>query len=279
MTVDGPDNSQTPGAAIVSGGTFGIGHAIAVHLAGRGWPVVAFGLEAPQLASTAAGSVAELQADADRRSLPVRFLAADVSVETDVDRVVATAIRHHDGVGALVNCAAVGPLGTVLDTEPDVWDKIHAVNLKGPFLMCRAVIPHMERAGGGRIVNVGSGAGWGKPNMASYAASKGGLVAFSAALALDHFHDHIAVNTVIPGGGGIVTGMSLGRSGGDVDKLRANAVGNVAGRHTTGDDVAKAVGFLLSDDAEAISGTVIDVGCFAQQGSAHPLPTSKDVTR
>lgn len=278
MTVGEFEGAHSPGAVIVTGGTFGIGEAIAWLLATRGWPVVAFGLEAPQLASTAAGAVAELQADADRRSLPMRFLAADVSVEADVERVVATALQHDRGLHALVNCAALGPLGTVLDTEPEVWDKVHAVNLKGPFLMCRAVIPHMKRTGGGRIVNIGSGAGWGKPNMASYAASKGGLVAFSAALALDHFHDRIAVNTVIPGGGGIASGMSLGRADGDLDKLRAGAVGNVAGRHTTGEDVAKAVAFLLSEDADAISGTVLDIGCFANQGSSQPIAPTGDVT-
>jgi NAD(P)-dependent dehydrogenase (short-subunit alcohol dehydrogenase family) len=73
---------------------------------------------------------------------------------------------------------------------------------------------------------VGSGAGYGKPNMAAYAASKGGLLA----LAMSLVHQHIRVNTVIPGGGGIVSGMSLGRVGDDHRKLGLNAPGTVAGR-------------------------------------------------
>ncbi|MGH1489840.1 MAG: SDR family NAD(P)-dependent oxidoreductase [Acidimicrobiales bacterium] len=281
-----PVSSNDRGATIVSGATFGIGKAIATLLAERGWPVIAFGLEPSQLESThlesaqatssLPTSVTELQADADKHGLPLRYLVADLTDPADISSVAEAAIQHHGHIHAVVNCAAIGPLGTVLDTDPELWDKIHAVNLKGPFLMCRAVIPHMKQSGGGRIVNIGSGAGWGKPNMASYAASKAGLTALSAALALDHFHDHIAVNTVIPGGGGIATGMSLSRVDGDLEKLRASAVGNVAGRYTTGEDVAKAVAFLLSDDAEAISGTVIDVGCFAHQGSSVPLPTIKD---
>jgi NAD(P)-dependent dehydrogenase (short-subunit alcohol dehydrogenase family) len=104
--------------------------------------------------------------------------------------------------------------------------------------------------------------------MFAYSASKGGIYAFSAALAYDYFHARIRVNTVVPGGGGIPTGMSLGRVGGDPAKLSAG--GTAAGRAATGDDIAKAVAFLLSPDADVISGTVIDVGCFDHQGG--PIP-------
>lgn len=258
------------GAVIVTGATFGIGKDIATLLSSRGWPVVAFGLETRPLSSIAEGSVEALQAAADERDLPVTFAAADVTREADIAGVVDLALAQHGRIHGLVNNAAIGPLGTVLDTTPADWDRIHAVNLKGPYLTSRAVIAHMASSGGGRIVNVGSGAGWGKPNMAAYAASKGGLVALSAALALDHFHDRIAVNTVIPGGGGIVSGMSLGRVGGDESRVTANATGSVAGRPVTGADLAKAIAFLLSDEAETVSGTVIDVGCFAHQGSSAP---------
>jgi NAD(P)-dependent dehydrogenase (short-subunit alcohol dehydrogenase family) len=110
--------------------------------------------------------------------------------------------------------------------------------------------------------------------MFAYSTSKGGLHTFSAALAYDFFHDRIRVNTVIPGGGGIVTGMSVGRVGGDINRvLGRDAPGTAAGRRATGEDIAKAVAFLLSTDAEALSGTVIDVGCFAHQGG--PLKPAK----
>jgi NAD(P)-dependent dehydrogenase (short-subunit alcohol dehydrogenase family) len=145
-----------------------------------------------------------------------------------------------------------------------------AVNLKGPYLSSRAVLPHMMKAGGGAIVNVGSGAGWGKPNMAAYSASKGGVFALSAAMAYDFLHHRIRVNTVVPGGGGIVSGMSLGRVGGDALRLGQGAPGTAAGRPATGEDIANAIAFLISPEAEAISGTVIDVGCFAHQGG--PVP-------
>jgi NAD(P)-dependent dehydrogenase (short-subunit alcohol dehydrogenase family) len=180
--------------------------------------------------------------------------------------VVDFTTAKHGRIDALVNNAAIGPLGTVLDTDEDLFDRILSVNLKGPYLTMKAVLPHLVEAGGGSIVNVGSGAGWGKPNMAAYAASKGGLFALSAATAYDFFHDRIRVNTVVPGGGGIVSGISLGRVGGEAARFGGNALGSAAGRPVDGGDVANVVAFLISDAAEAISGTVVDVGCFAHQG-------------
>ncbi|MAS03858.1 MAG: short-chain dehydrogenase [Ahrensia sp.] len=256
---------------IVSGATFGIGHDIAVYLAEAGYRVIGFGLEVAQVSSVATASVATLNADGAERDLPLTFVAGDVTREADVANVIDHALSFGDGIFGVVNNAAIGPLGTVLDTEPTLFSRILEVNLKGPYHMCRAAIPHMAKGGGGRIINVGSGAGWGKPNMAAYSASKGGLIALSTAMALDHFADGIAVNTVIPGGGGIVSGMSLGRVSGDQARLQANAVGTVAGRVMNGQDLAGAIRFLLSEEAQAISGTIIDVGCFAHQGSSTPL--------
>jgi NAD(P)-dependent dehydrogenase (short-subunit alcohol dehydrogenase family) len=259
--------------AIVTGGTFGIGQAISVTLARRGFRVIAFGLDAPQISSTAQGSetlrsaLRELDLDAD-------VLEADVSKAADVRRIVDHAIGNYGRIDALVNNAAIGPLGTVLDTSEEVWDRIIDVNLKGTFLCCKAVLPHMIRQGGGAIVNIGSGSGWGKPNMAGYSASKGGIFALTAALAYDHLRDRIRVNTVVPGGGGIVTGMSLGRRGGDLKRVTSEAgAGTAAGRAATPEDIANAVAFLLSEEAAVISGTVLDVGCFAHQGGPVPERT------
>ena len=262
---------------LVSGGTFGIGRAITLGLAGRGHAVVAFGLEAPQVSSIAQSAIPSLRAELAERGLEAELMEADVSQSGDVAKVVDFALARWGRIDAVVNNAAIGPLGTVLDTDEALFDRIVAVNLKGPYLTSRAVIPHMIRGGGGSIVNIGSGAGWGKPNMAVYSASKGGLFALSAAMAYDFLHDRIRVNTVIPGGGGIVSGMSLGRLGGDASRLGKGAPGTAAGRVASGDDVANVVAFLLSPEAETLSGTVIDVGCFAHQGGpvpAKPAPNA-----
>jgi NAD(P)-dependent dehydrogenase (short-subunit alcohol dehydrogenase family) len=258
---------------IVTGGTFGIGRAITIGLARRGHAVVAFGLEAPQVSSTAAAAIPSLKTELREAGLDAELMEADVSMAADVERVVDRALSLHARIDGLVNNAAIGPLGTVLDTNEELFHAVLAVNLKGPYLCCRAVLPHMIKAGGGSIVNIGSGAGWGKANMAAYSASKGGLFALSAAMAYDFLHDRIRVNTVVPGGGGIVTGMSVGRVGGDMSRFAQGAAGTAAGRAATGDDIANAVAFLLSPEAEAISGTVIDVGCFANQGG--PVPKKK----
>lgn len=255
---------------IVTGGTFGIGRSITLELAGRGHKMVAFGVEARQVSSVAENAIPGLQAELARRGHDAEVLEADVTRAEEVQRVVDVAVQRFGRIDALVNNAAIGPLGTVLDTDGALWDRIMAVNVKGPYLCARAVLPHMIRQGGGSIVNVGSGAGYGKPNMAAYAASKGAVHTLTMALAYDHFHDKVRVNTVIPGGGGIVSGMSLGRVGGDESRFGRGAPGTAAGRVATGEDLARAVAFLLSEDAIAISGTVIDVGCFAHQGG--PIP-------
>jgi NAD(P)-dependent dehydrogenase (short-subunit alcohol dehydrogenase family) len=257
-------------AVIVSGGTYGIGLAIALGLAAAGHDVVAFGLDAPQISSLAQNGTSLAQVAASERGVTLNALDADVTDEADVARVAAITLERYGRIDALVNNAAIGPLGTILDTTFETFAKVIDVNLAGTFRCCKAVLPHMIAQGGGRIVNVGSGAGWGKPNMLAYSASKGGIFALSAALAYDHFHDHIRVNVVVPGGGGITSGMSLGRVGGDVAKMQSGAPGTAAGRFATGDDVAQAVVFLLSPGGDAISGTVIDVGCFAHQGG--PIP-------
>lgn len=258
------------GVVIVTGGTFGLGQSITVELARRGHQVVAFGLAQPQVSSTAQGFDAVI-AELETGGCQADVLEADVSSAVDVQRVIDFTVAKYGTINGLVNNAAIGPLGTVLTTNESTFERIVDVNLKGTFLMSRATLPHMIKAGGGSIVNIGSGAGWGKPNMAIYSASKGAIVALSAAMAYDHFHDHVRVNVAIPGGGGIVSGMSVGRMGGDLNAFKSKPVaGTVAGRAATGRDLANTVAFLLSDEAATVSGTVIDVGCFAHQGG--PVP-------
>ncbi|MDO8301451.1 SDR family NAD(P)-dependent oxidoreductase [Lacisediminimonas sp.] len=255
---------------IVTGGTFGLGQDIVVELARRGHAVVAFGLAGRQVSSTASGTEG-LQQALDEAGLEADILEADVSLAADVERVVSHTLARHGRIDGLVNNAAIGPLGTVLSTAEDVFERIMAVNVRGVYLACRQVIPHMARQGGGAIVNVGSGAGYGKPNMAAYAASKGALLALSTAMAYDHFHQHVRVNVAIPGGGGIISGMSVGRFNGVLEDFKnRDYPGTAAGFPLNGTEFARTIAFLLSDEARTISGTVVDVGCFANQGG--PVP-------
>lgn len=259
---------------IVTGGTFGLGRDISTGLARRGHRVVAFGLDDAQEQSTAVGSVTEFRQQVEAAGLPIEVLCADVSDSAQVAEVIERTVQLHGRIDALVNNAAVGPLGTVLDTSEELFEKIVAVNLKGTFLTSKAVLPHLLEDGGA-IVNIGSGAGWGKPNMSAYAASKGGIFALSASMAYDFMHERIRVNTVVPGGGGIMSGMALGRVGGNPENVDRGAPGSAAGRPVNGQDMANTVAFLVSDEAQAISGTVIDIGCFANQGGPAKRKDSK----
>jgi NAD(P)-dependent dehydrogenase (short-subunit alcohol dehydrogenase family) len=255
--------------AIVTGGTYGIGRAITCELARRGHRVVAVGLDARQIGSEAADGSAGTLAALDRDGLSAEIVEGDVAVAADVHRVVELALARHGRIDILVNNAAIHPRGTIVETPEEVWDRVLDVNLKGMFLCCKAAIPAMARQGGGAIVNVGSGSGWGKPDLLAYSASKGGVFGFSAALAHDHLKDHIRVNVVVPGG--TSTGMTAVAETtfdqGPMLRPREAAVermarGTVSGRANLPDDIAKAVAFLVSDDAAQISGAILTVGCF-----------------
>jgi NAD(P)-dependent dehydrogenase (short-subunit alcohol dehydrogenase family) len=244
-----PD-AQNRRTVIVSGGTYGIGRAIVLELARQGWRVIAFGLEAKQPGSAAQQGIAGTRVALEAEGLQADLLEADTANAQDVARVVAFAVAKHGGADALVNNAAIRPTGTILDTDEATFDRTLAVNLKGPFLLCREVIPILRARGGGTIVNIGSGAGRGKPGILAYSASKGGVFALSAALAQDHEADGIRVNVVVP---------APGTPSGMVEAMQAAGAPG-AGVAGSAEEVAREVAFLLSDEAHDISGSVRDLG-------------------
>lgn len=256
--------------AIVSGGTYGIGRGIVLRLARAGFHVVAFGLDGRQPGSSAEDGVEATRAAISDAGLAGEVLEADVSRSADVARVVDYALAATGRIDALVNNAAIRPDGSILETDEATFDRVIAVNLKGMYLTARAVIPHMKKAregypdGGGAIVNIGSGAGWGKAGILAYCTSKGGVFTFSQALAHDHLADRIRVNTVVPGPQTESGMVEVMREGADAKPLPKYLT--ATGRQTRPEDVANAVAFLLSDEAAQISGTVIDVGAFSHQG-------------
>ena len=242
---DAGEAAPDTGVVIVTGAAGGIGSGIVTVLSERGHTVTGVDI---------------VDAPGVRR--------CDITDGAAVNSLVDQLVASHGGITGLVNNAAVGPLGTVLDTDEDTLDHIVSVNLKGTFLMSRAVLPSMISAGGGSVVNIGSGAGHGKANMAAYAASKAAVHALTMSMARDHFEQHIRANVVIPGGGGIASGISLSRTGLSPEEYAALPHrGSVSGAPVTPRDVGEAVAFLLSAAAATISGSVIDVGCMAGQGA------------
>jgi NAD(P)-dependent dehydrogenase (short-subunit alcohol dehydrogenase family) len=254
---------------IVTGGTFGIGRAISLKLARDGHRVVAFGLESRQPSSVAERGAATLPAEAAALGLHVDALEADVSNAADLAHVADFTLAAYGEIEGLVNNAAIGPLGTILTTSTDVWRRVIDVNLKGPYLATKTVLPHMISRRRGIIANVGSGGGWGKPHMLAYSASKGGMFAFAAALAYDHAADGIRVNTVVPRPA-TLSGMSLGRIGGDMDRYRPAPA--AVGRIATAEDCANVVAFLFTAAAAGLNGAILDAGSLPRQGG--PVPAA-----
>lgn len=249
--------------AIVTGGTYGIGRGITLKLASRGHRVVAFGLDEPQPGSRAENGRAGTQQELDTQGLDADLLEADVSQADQVQGVVDFTLDKYGRVDVLVNNAGIHPRATILETSEELWDRVLDVNLRGMFLCTKAVLPSMIKQGSGCVINVSSPSGWGRDNQLAYCASKGGVFGLSAALAIDHLRDHIRVNVVVPGGR-VVSGMTEGRI---PEGLPAETV---QARYPLPEDIANAVAFLASGEAEMISGAILNVGGFYGQGGGLP---------
>ena len=237
--------------AVVTGGASGIGLGVARRFVADGYRVAVVDRD---------GSAAQAAAD-DR----VRGGATAVAIEMDVaDRAAVeagfAAIRSTLGpVEILVTSAGIESFTPVLDITAERWDQIIAVNLTGTFSCAQAAIADMVPAGWGRIVTISSSSAQsGAPNMAHYAASKGGVIALTKALAVELARQGITVNTIPPSL--VDTPMArAAEAAGDFPGV--DVVGPMVplGRAGTPDDIADACAFLCSDAASYITGQVIGV--------------------
>src|SRR5207247_2848609 len=180
--------------AIVTGAGSGIGKALATRLARDGAAVVIADLRNHDVAA------AEIAKVTGAKTLGLKV---DVSVESDVERMAADTVRAFGRIDILVNNAA---LFSALELRPferidaGEWRRVMEVNTLGVFLCCRAVTPHMRRQGGGRIINLASGAPLkGVPDFLHYIASKGAVIAMTRGLARELGKDGITVNAIAPG--------------------------------------------------------------------------------
>jgi NAD(P)-dependent dehydrogenase (short-subunit alcohol dehydrogenase family) len=178
--------------AIVTGAARGIGRAVARRFAEEGAVVYGVDVVADEL-------TAEMAALAER-GLDAVAVPADVSSEVDVDTLVARVLAERGRIDVLANVAGIIIEKLVEDTTPAEWDRLLNVNLRGPFLLCRAAAPAMKRAGSGSIINVSSRAGaFGFATEVAYCASKWGIEGLSRALADELGPSGIAVNSITPG--------------------------------------------------------------------------------
>ncbi|HEX6142894.1 MAG TPA: glucose 1-dehydrogenase [Geminicoccaceae bacterium] len=243
-------------AAVVIGAARGIGAAIARRLAGEG-AVVALGDTLEEGRATAAGLGGASF-----------FQSTDVSRKDSVDALLEAAVERFGGVDILVQNAGIYPYTMLPDIEPDEWDAVLGVNLRGCFLAIQAAARAMRARGGGRIVLTSSitGPRVTSPGHGHYAASKAGINGLIRSAAIELAPFRITVNGVEPGN--ILTeGMKAGRS---PEFIRAMERSVPLGRLGTPDDVAHAVLFLASDEAAYITGTtiVIDGGQILPEGKA-----------
>ncbi|MGC8862618.1 MAG: SDR family NAD(P)-dependent oxidoreductase [Armatimonadota bacterium] len=232
-------------AAIVTGAARGIGREVARELAQRGAAVAVVDIDAKGAveAATAIGP----------RALPI---ACDISSASAAAAMVSTVVGQFGHIDILVNNAGVCGRGGIEQISEEQWDHVLAVNLKGPFLVCREVVPHMKKQKSGRIVNMSSISGkmGGFMVGAHYTASKGGLIALTKALARELAPFGITVNSVCPA----MVDTEMGQLFGEDEKRRYLA-GVPMGRLATPQDVAAAVLYLASDAANYLTGEIIDV--------------------
>jgi NAD(P)-dependent dehydrogenase (short-subunit alcohol dehydrogenase family) len=233
--------------ALVTGAATGIGRATADRLAREGAQVVAGVADE--------GQRAELASSAP--SLDV--LVLDVRSEADWDRAIAHVEASHGGLDILVNNAGIHRPGTAPETTRSLWDEVMAVNLWGTFLGCRTAMPAMRRRGGGAIVNLSSiNALTGVPGATAYSASKGGVLALTRALAMEHVGDGIRVNCVCPGPveTPIIEGI-IGRAPDPAAARAAIAARVPMGRMAAPEEVAAVIAFLASGDASFMTGLAV----------------------
>jgi meso-butanediol dehydrogenase/(S,S)-butanediol dehydrogenase/diacetyl reductase len=235
--------------AVVTGAGSGIGRAVATRLAEEGARVAALDVAADNLAATVK--------DIAEEGGTATGYPCDVTSETSVNETVAALAAEVGPPTVVCNVAGIGGFYNTVDMPTDRWERILAVNLTGPFLVCRATLPFLLEHGGS-IVNVASNTAlMGQAYSAAYCASKAGLLMFSKALAAEYLSRGVRVNVVAPGG---VDTPLIGTfelpEGADFKELRK--IMTPMG-FSTPSEIAASIAFIASDESTYTTGAVLSV--------------------
>ncbi len=238
--------------AIVTGAAGGIGRGIALKLGSLGAKVLVADLKADQGMET----VSLLE----KEGAGGFFLKTDITDFTQVQEMVKTSLSAFGKVDILVNNAGWDRIEPFLKNTPDFWDKVIAINLKGPIHCTRAVLDHMVERKHGKIVNISSDAGRvGSSGEAVYSACKGGIIAFTKTMAREMARYSLNVNCVCPGATDtpLLAELTQGETGAKIIDAMVRVV--PFRRLGKPEDVAGAVAFLVSDEASFITGQTLSV--------------------
>jgi NAD(P)-dependent dehydrogenase (short-subunit alcohol dehydrogenase family) len=243
--------------AIITGGASGIGEAVAFRLADEGAKIAIVDVDI-ELANKVADNLKSKKAEAIA-------LKADVSKKAEVEAAVREVVSHFKRIDILVNDAGISFPVKVSDITEEMWDRVLDINLKGYFLMIQAVLPQMQKQSYGKILNIASiGIYGGGVDRAHYISSKAGIVGLTRTLALELSPFKINVNAVAPG----VVETPMTKKSGFIEQFKdllAQAI--PLGRVAQPQDIANAVLFFVSDEAEYITGQCLPVCGGASLGS------------
>jgi 3-oxoacyl-[acyl-carrier protein] reductase len=243
--------------AIVTGGARGIGFAIAKRMLASGATVVLWDVDAAALDE--AGAALQDQDNVNENENGNGRIYAgvvDVTDEAAIARAVAADLRELGKVDILINNAGItGGNAPLWQLAPEVWRQVIEVNLIAPYLVCRAVVPHMVRAGYGRIVNIASIAGKeGNPNASHYSASKAGLIALTKSLAKELAATGVLVNCVTPAAAKTELFAQMKQE--HIDYMLSKIPMN---RFVEVDEIAALVTWLASEECSFSTGAVFDI--------------------
>ena len=238
-------------SALVTGGGTGMGRAIALAFAREGAKVAVAARRVDKLQ----GVVFEIE-EGGGKGLAVE---CDVTRGADAERAVRQTAERFGQLNILVNNAGVLSASTVEGIAEEEWERLMAANLKGPFLMSRAVLPEFRKVGGGAIVNIGSVLGLiAMKNRAAYCASKGGVTMLTKAMAVDHAHEGVRVNCICPSivETELVRGLFDASPEGEAAK-RGRIATIPLGRMGQPEDVAEMAVYLASKESSWVTGAAI----------------------
>ncbi len=232
--------------ALVVGAGSGIGQAIAEAFAAVGARV--------GCVDVASGAAQDVAAGINSNGGRAVGIACDVTNEASVSNAVGSFVASFGAPHILVNGAAAhDKSGTILDVQPDEWNAVLGVNLTGPYLMSRAVLPHMIAAGGGSIIHIASQMGRvGSPERPAYCATKGALIQLAKVMAADHAADNVRVNTLSPGA--VETGRMTFRFGSMEEARRVSGPLHLLKRLGQPNEIAAAAVFLASEASSFMTG-------------------------